>query len=260
MTDSGRAERRQGIEWFPEAMDWVRGFAIAIAAGVFMAVSGAFDSAETSLGARLIYWIGLMFTGSLLGSLIARPVFRSEWFASRPWLACITVAALLTAPLTVIVWGATNLLIGRGWEFRHILYGVPTVAMVSVVMTVINYLADRRPRETHAGPAGSPPPRFLERIPMKLKGAELYAVEAEDHYLRIHTDRGSDLILMRLSDAVTELEGIEGAQTHRSWWVAKDAVTEVERGDGRATFILKDGARAPVSRTFARTLRAEGWY
>ena len=95
---------------------------------------------------------------------------------------------------------------------------------------------------------------------MKLRGAALYAVEAEDHYLRVHTDRGSDLILMRLSDAVSELEGIEGAQTHRSWWVAKDAVADVSRGDGRATLVLKDGAHAPVSRTFARALRAEGWY
>ena len=40
----------------------------------------------------------------------------------------------------------------------------------------------------------------------------------------------------------------------------QEAVVDVERGDGRATFILKDGARAPVSRSFARTLRAEGWY
>ena len=93
-----------------------------------------------------------------------------------------------------------------------------------------------------------------------MKGAEIYAVSAEDHYLRIHTDRGSDLILMRLGDAVGELEGIEGAQTHRSWWVAKSAVTGAERGDGRAVFTLKNGVQAPVSRTYARVLRREGWY
>lgn len=260
MTDSKTQARPREAGWFPRALDWVRGFAIAIAAGVFMAVSGAFTSTDSPLTDRLVYWIVLMFTGSLLGSLIARPVFDSPWFAARPWLACMTVAGLLTVPLTLIVWAITNLVFDGAWAFRHILYGAPTVAMISVVMTVINYLADRRPRETHAGPAGSPPPRFLDRIPPKLKGAELYAVEAEDHYLRIHTERGSDLILMRLSDAVSELEGIEGAQTHRSWWVAKDAVVDVERGDGRATFILKDGARAPVSRSFARALRAEGWY
>jgi DNA-binding LytR/AlgR family response regulator len=71
---------------------------------------------------------------------------------------------------------------------------------------------------------------------------------------------GQDLILMRLSDAVSELEGLEGAQTHRSWWVAKDAVTGAERGDGRATLTLKDGSEVPVSRAYARTLRAEGWF
>ena len=65
---------------------------------------------------------------------------------------------------------------------------------------------------------------FLDRLPLRLRGATIRAVQAEDHYLRLHTDRGSDLILMRLSDAVSELEGLEGARTHRSWWVAREAV------------------------------------
>lgn len=65
---------------------------------------------------------------------------------------------------------------------------------------------------------------------------------------------------MRLSDAIGELEGIEGAQTHRSWWVAKDAVTKTSRGEGRGTLTLKDGTEAPVSRTYAKALRDEGWF
>ena len=119
--------------------------------------------------------------------------------------------------------------------------------------------ADQRPRETHAA-TGDAPPRFVDRLPLKLKGAEIYAVSAEDHYLRIHTDRGSDLILMRLADAVGELEGLEGAQTHRSWWVAKSAVVEVKRGNGRATLTLSNGLQAPVSRRFSAELREDGWY
>jgi DNA-binding LytR/AlgR family response regulator len=95
---------------------------------------------------------------------------------------------------------------------------------------------------------------------MKLRGATIRAVQAEDHYLRIHTDRGSDLILMRLSDALDELEGLEGAQTHRSWWVARDAVRDVARGDGRATLTLDGGIEAPVSRRYAKALRDAGWY
>jgi DNA-binding LytR/AlgR family response regulator len=85
-------------------------------------------------------------------------------------------------------------------------------------------------------------------------------VEAEDHYLRLHTSRGQDLILMRLSDAVAELEGIEGAQTHRSWWVAKAAVEAARRGDGRATLQVKGGVEAPVSRAYAKALREAGWF
>ncbi|MDB5460698.1 MAG: DNA-binding response regulator, partial [Caulobacteraceae bacterium] len=91
-------------------------------------------------------------------------------------------------------------------------------------------------------------------------GGELYAVQAEDHYLRLHTSRGTDLILLRLADAVAELEGIEGAQTHRSWWVAKAAVTDVRRADGRATLTLRNGVEAPVSRSYTGALRDGGWF
>ena len=59
---------------------------------------------------------------------------------------------------------------------------------------------------------------------------------------------------------MTELEGIEGAQTHRSWWVAKDAVEAAKRGDGRAVLTLKGGAEVPVSRAYARGLREAGWF
>lgn len=260
MSERGVQDGRTGSMWFPEPSDWIRGIVVCSVAGAFLAFSGAFGMDDASLLRRLLYWVPLMIVGGVIGNLIARPVFASPWFATRPWLACLTVTVLLTIPLTVIVWSASNLFFDQSWHLRHMINAAPPVFVVSVVMTALSYMLDRRPRETHAGPVGAPPPRFLDRLPMKLKGAELYAVEAEDHYLRIHTDRGSDLILMRLGDAVGELEGIEGAQTHRSWWVAKEAVTEVARGDGRATFVLKNGARAPVSRSFARTLRAEGWY
>jgi DNA-binding LytR/AlgR family response regulator len=132
--------------------------------------------------------------------------------------------------------------------------------MVSAAMTALNYLADRDPPRTHAAVKDASPPAFLERFPAGLRGAALYAVEAEDHYLRLHTSQGADLILMRLSDAIAELEGIEGAQTHRSWWVARGGVEDARRGDGRATLTLRDGAIVPVSRTYVRALRQAGWF
>jgi len=75
----------------------------------------------------------------------------------------------------------------------------------------------------------------------------------------VHTDRGETLILMRLYDAIRELEGIEGSQTHRSWWVAKDAIIEVVRRDGRYQFRLEGGLNVPVSRSFQKALKDEAW-
>ena len=92
-----------------------------------------------------------------------------------------------------------------------------------------------------------------------MRSAEIWAVEAEDHYLRLHTSAGQDLILLRMADAIAELEGQEGMQVHRSWWVARAAIVDARRGDGRATLTLKDGTEAPVSRTYAAELRRRGW-
>ena len=64
---------------------------------------------------------------------------------------------------------------------------------------------------------------------------------------------------MRLYDAIRELDGIEGSQTHRSWWVAKDAVADVTRGDGRVSLTLKNAVAAPVSRSYQKTLKQDGW-
>jgi DNA-binding LytR/AlgR family response regulator len=97
-------------------------------------------------------------------------------------------------------------------------------------------------------------PRFLERVPPAARG-RLLALEMEDHYLRVHTDSGSALILHRMSDATAELAGIDGWRVHRSWWVAADAVRTVRRDGGRATLMLENGLEVPVSRSAWPALR-----
>ena len=237
-----------------------RDLAVAAGAAVFLAFSGAFGSGDAPYASRLVYWGVLMVGGSLLGGTVARTVRERGWFEDRLWRQAALVTVAIAVPMTVLVWAYTELFwAGRLRTELLPLFAGP-VLLVSAVMTALSYMANRQPPETHASPAGAPPPRFLDRLPPKLRGAEVYAVEAEDHYLRLHTSRGSDLILMRLADAVAELEGIEGAQTHRSWWVAKDAVVSAARSDGRATLTLKGGAAAPVSRTYAKALRDEGWF
>ncbi len=104
-----------------------------------------------------------------------------------------------------------------------------------------------------------PPPRmnFMNRMRPERRGA-LLALEADGHYLRVHTTAGSDLISYRFSDAIGEVGGDEaGARVHRSWWVAQRAVDTA--GRGRAVIRLVNGLEVPVSRSYQVHARARGW-
>ena len=239
-----------------------RSFVVAAVAAVFMSAIGAFDSGKQPLVHRTVFWLVLLVGGTTLGMSIMTLARRLKWFDRRSWAQACILTLLTWAPATLMTWVVINLMVpAADWRVETLVGNLLPVLLVCAAMTALNYLADRDPPQTHAAQAGgAPAPAFLERLPARLRGAELYAVEAEDHYLRLHTSKGADLILMRLSDALEELEGIEGAQTHRSWWVAREGVDDARRADGRATLRLKDGAEAPVSRTYVRALRQAGWF
>jgi hypothetical protein len=245
--------------------------AVAVAAGVVLSLVGAFGTGGVPLVPRTLYWIGVICLGTVV-ALTARPLVAwTGWLEGHLWAeAAVVVLSIVTvgAPLVWLVSAASFGRAVRGGELEAF---VLPVAVLAVAMTSLNYALQRAPRVTHAAPVSAPgsdladaampvPPRFDARLPSHLRGAEIHAVSAEDHYLRVHTDRGQALILLRLADAVAELEGVEGAQTHRSWWVAKDAILDARRGEGRATLSLKGGIAAPVSRTYARSLREAGWF
>jgi len=237
----------------------VRGLAIALVAASFLAWAGAFGTGASPPGLRFFYWLATMAGGTFVGIAVNQTFCRRGWFAGRPWLQGAATAVAMAVPYTGVVWALGMLLEPQPFGPAVIQTFGPVLA-ISGAMTAVNLMAGGRLVEIQARPTGSAPPRFLERLPPRLRGADLYAVEAQDHYLRLHTSQGTDLILMRLADALAELQGLEGAQIHRSWWVAKAAVDDARRSDGRGVLRLKSGVEAPVSRRFAQALRAEGWF
>ncbi|WP_430422224.1 LytTR family DNA-binding domain-containing protein [Phenylobacterium sp.] len=243
---------------YEEIRGWIRGGIVALVSGLFLTFSGAFGTDEAPLSLRLAYWMGLMLLGYLWGAFVSRYFFNSERRRTgNIWLDGIVASLVMSGPFTLVVWAASRTIFNSNAPLSAlpILFG--PVLLVSLAITAINLLIESR---SHAAQSDAPTPvKFLERLPLKLRGAEVWAVEAEDHYLRLHTSKGQDLILMRLADAVSELDGIEGTQVHRSWWVARDAIADARRGDGRATLTLKDGSEVPVSRTYAGVLRDKGW-
>jgi hypothetical protein len=240
----------------------LRGIVVAIAAGLLMAVTGAFGSGAAPFWLRVAYWVPTILAGAVWGHLCSRLIERWIDLDERPWLTVAVLTVAITEPVSVLVWGITGLVFDDHlYPLSALPWMLVPVGVLTVILSAINvFLSKAQPVRTHAAPVGAAPARFPDRLPMKLRGAAIRAVQAEDHYLRIHTDRGSDLILMRLADALEELQGLEGAQTHRSWWVAREAVRDVARGDGRATLSLDGGLTVPVSRRYAKALREAGWY
>lgn len=115
-------------------------------------------------------------------------------------------------------------------------------------------LADYSPaRAARALVASSAYANLLEALKPAVRG-EITALHAEQHYVRVYTIRGQDLIHFRFSDAVAVVAHLRGAQVHRSWWVARRAVKD---SDGR-TLVTVDGFEVPIGRTYARDARRAG--
>lgn len=112
-------------------------------------------------------------------------------------------------------------------------------------------------RELQAPSDASPafPAALLARVPREL-GPEIVALEAEDHYVRVHTPKGSTLVLMRLSDAIELLDEALGMRVHRSWWVARRAIESFERDGQRVILRLTNGAQVPVGRMYVAAVRS----
>jgi len=91
------------------------------------------------------------------------------------------------------------------------------------------------------------------RLPANLDG-EIVALKAEDHYLRIYTDKGDTLVHHRFSDAVHDLRHLNGLQVHRSYWVRRSAI-EKRFTERHSQFVrLRTGLKVPVSRSYTRLL------
>ncbi len=241
---------------------WIEALA-ALLVGLAFGVMAPFGTAAGSPPAgRFTYWllaIGFNWAQiSIALFLVRRSALTRNWGPVRLGLG---VAGAVSLPASFeIIWldhyffGTT---IGNLSGLAEIyLY----VFLVSVLITVPALLIQE---SQSPAPAVLPPaapaaaPTFFDRIPPAL-GSGLIVLEMEDHYLRIHTDRGSDLILCRFGDALRELAGFDGLQVHRSWYVARAAIRATRKDGQKMVVTLSNGMDVPVSRNFQKALRNAG--
>ncbi|WP_340118387.1 LytTR family DNA-binding domain-containing protein [Pelagibius sp. 7325] len=102
------------------------------------------------------------------------------------------------------------------------------------------------PRPQLLRPAPPAPPAFLARFDPPVTGP-LFAVQAQEHYVRAITAEGAPTTLYRFGDALRELDGLSGLQVHRSFWVADAGVAALKSGKRGLRIVLRNGEQVPVS-------------
>lgn len=235
----------------------------AILAGVTVVLGlvGPFDTyAALKAPARLAFW-GAIVVATYFTSFGTVCLLEALLFRQRPGAWGYALLGLLSGPpVTLVVW-AINLAVFGASVISFPILLVNVCAISAVVSGLIAFVSIKvAPAGADAEPqtAGQPnPPPLLGRLPLHQRGRLLY-LSMQDHYVEVITDRGRHLLLMRLSDAIRETEGIDGLQIHRSHWIAKNAVQTSTRRSGRLMLQMSDGAELPVSRNHAEAVKDAG--
>ncbi|MEP7210426.1 MAG: LytTR family DNA-binding domain-containing protein [Alphaproteobacteria bacterium] len=258
---------RIAIDWKRQARD----VAILAGIGVFLAFLNPFGSVtDVPLTTAIPYWVSMILWGGLAGEALA-------WLLRKlaPKLPLWAFLGALSFLMTIVVYPALaleqDLVMHRPIHLADAPQFVFYIWLITLGVSagvVLGFRAfgrrsgmfdpDTSPLPTM--PAATPGPSpFLDRLPIRLRSSTIFAVQSEDHYLRVHTSGGEELILMRIADAIRELASLDGLQTHRSWWVAREGLADTARENGKLVLKLKSGVEAPVSRTYLQAVKAKGW-
>ncbi|QQR38807.1 LytTR family DNA-binding domain-containing protein [Devosia rhizoryzae] len=226
------------------------------AVGLLMGMVGPFGTFEMPVVPRLAYWIAVVVGTTALCLVVERSVVH--WLDGRlpALLAAALGGALGGIPIALCVRAFNFLVFGNEGDpmsvWALLAYSIPIAALVTTSAQVL--LRDEKP----GGEAGeSREPALLDRLPRPQRGRLLH-IAVSDHYVDVTTDRGTTLVLMRLSDAIREATPVVGLQVHRSHWVALDAVRRSLRQGSKPMLELENGTLVPVSRSYAEAVKAAG--
>lgn len=242
---------------------WAVDLAILVGFGLLMGFLGPFGSDQLPAYQGYVYWMICIVGGGLIGIAGDELLLRK---VPAPWRRAVAVSVVMTPAVSLLVLTTEHLLTGEPFRWSGGFRLLPQVLPILLAVMVVRTLAWRRTparietRTVVAPPLPEAEAVFRRRLSARRRGARLIAVEAHDHYLKVHTDAGEEMITLRFADALAELSRAHGWRVHRSWWVAADAVEGVRWKRGGGELRLAGGLIAPVSRTHAPMLKDAGWF
>lgn len=224
-----------------------------------LALVGPFGTIQSlSLPERAAYWGVLVVSGYVGGYLISYAIL-ARTTAPKHRIPLVLLAGILTGiAMTAIVTALNIPVFGVLPSFTNYPTFVATTVAISVIVMAVIDMFNRNLRQ-HPAPVETTvqTPPLLDRLPFDKRGP-LVALSVEDHYVRVQTTLGDEMLLMRLADAIREVGHTTGAQVHRSHWAAFDQVAKASRLGDRAVLHMKTGIDVPVSRANLPKLKEAG--
>lgn len=231
---------------------------IWILASVVGGISGPFGLFSImTLDQRLLVFTIITSIAILLshaGYIVAKMFFDRDRFILQTLVGSCAACAMITP----VIWWLRPLLVPFNPEV------VPNIQVVAVYVATFGVPAAVL-RILLAGALGESgvvrpaigPPRLARRL-QNGRSAKIYRITVRDHFVDVVTSHGSETLRMRFSDAVSEVDTLDGMNTHRSHWVAKAAVVGHEREGSRLFLVLINGDRVPVSRSYRPRVEEAG--
>jgi len=224
---------------------------------IILTIAGPFGTLQSLNHAeRLVYWtlhaLLTFFTGVFVAVFVISLLTK---FGIRSQIAKALGAISVGFPISIIVWCLNH------YGFSLDMGGLPHYLRllgyclgISIAISLLYFLirTDREPENPETYAQKEIP--FLSRLSSHL-GKNLLHITSQDHYVEATTDRGSELILIRFSDAVMELQNFNGIQVHRSHWIADNAVDRLHRNNGNLFILTTNCKEFPVSRSNAKLVR-----
>lgn len=242
---------------------------------MFIAINQIDDPlVDASIAQDLLYWlvrISVMVVGLWTADILVGKLLANRW-NTQAWLKpVVVVSALGLLPFALAEILVEPYLPMRPEYVDDDLWAVsPLLAYLSEYATVVTIVIpvhlllwlvlerglpiDSSVVET----AESSQPEFLTQSAVRDVN-EIYALQAEEHYVRIYAATGTELVHFRFGDAVSQMPSELGLQVHRSWWVAESAILSASRGDRRWQLKLADDLAVPVSDSYVKAVRERGW-
>ena len=232
---------------------------------IFFAFAGPFGSfSSASVAGRIVFWAPvffLAFPSVAISHAIALHAFRTTNVVLSRIVSYFIFTGLFTPLLYAVFFFGELRMDGGDPSFLRLMSWVAlTAGTCTGIFAVLNpdpvfsNIALGKSKQNEIAP-----PRLFRRLGRNPGEVDITRLTVNDHYVLVGLSDGSEQrLLMRLSDAIAEMDDVIGFITHRSHWVSQNHIKGLVC-EGRREFLeLTTGVQVPISRTHRPVLAAAG--